>query len=299
MRSINTPKGEISFPTYIPVTTFGSKYPLDALIQPYFPRIASAVMVSYHYARQMETPPRLPLMVDSGGFACLFDGSQVEADQGLGCLLIQQAEGFEQLTPWEVLDFQEKHADIAFTLDFPIPPKTEAQEGQKRHSLTIANALWALRNRRRKEMRLYAVIQGWDLESIAECATHYKDQGFDGVALGGMVPRVKNRKLVLKCIQTVREILPDLPLHVLGLGHPEFLKELFKAGVDSVDSSSYVKAAADGMHWARGEKIDCQLNTDRLFCAIENLAFVQSKTFPLMKMMNAFKPKLPNVNEEL
>ena len=55
----------------------------------------------------------------------------------------------------------------------------------------------------------------------------------------------------------------------------------------------------NGMHWARGEKIDCQLNTDRLFCAIENLAFVQSKTFPLMKMMNAFKPKLPNVNEEL
>ena len=77
----------------------------------------------------------------------------------MGCLLIQQAEGIEQLTPWEVLDFQEKHADIAFTLDFPIPPKTEAQERQKRHALTIANALWALRNRRRKEMRLYAVIQ--------------------------------------------------------------------------------------------------------------------------------------------
>ena len=127
-------------------------------------------------------------------------------------------------------------------------------------------------------MLLFAVIQGWDMESIATCAKHYQDVGFDGVALGGMVPRVKNRKFVLECIKIVREILPEIPLHVLGLGNPNFLKELYQAGVDSVDSSSYVKAAADGMNWVRGEKIDCQLNTDRLFCAIQNLAFVQPKS---------------------
>ena len=131
MRRINTPKGEISFPTYIPVTTFGSKYPLDALIQPYFPRIASAVMVSYHYARQMETPPRLPLMVDSGGFACLFDGSQVEADQGLGCLLIQQAEGIEQLTLGKYLIFKKSMLTLHSHWIFPFPQKQRLKKGKK------------------------------------------------------------------------------------------------------------------------------------------------------------------------
>jgi len=173
MNCLKTSKGDIPLPAYVPVTTFGTKYPLDALIQPYLPRLASAVMVSHHYAKQMQTPPRLPLMIDSGGFASLFEGAKVQEQNGLGCLLIQKDEKTEQLTPWEVLDFQEQHAEIAFTLDFPIPPGIDRKEARLRQKLSIANAHWALKNRRKKEMLLFAVIQGWDPESIRFCATQY------------------------------------------------------------------------------------------------------------------------------
>ena len=44
-KALETPSGTIRFPAYIPVTTFGEKYPLDRLIQPYLPRLAPAVMV--------------------------------------------------------------------------------------------------------------------------------------------------------------------------------------------------------------------------------------------------------------
>jgi helicase len=71
-RELVTRRGVIRFPAYVPVTTFGDKYPLDKLVQPYLPRLAQAVMVSFHYARQMSEPLRLPLLVDSGGFASLF-----------------------------------------------------------------------------------------------------------------------------------------------------------------------------------------------------------------------------------
>src|SRR5580698_4444822 len=47
---LKTPSGLIPLPSYIPVTTFGKKYPLDNLIRPYLPRLAKAVMVSWHYA---------------------------------------------------------------------------------------------------------------------------------------------------------------------------------------------------------------------------------------------------------
>jgi tRNA-guanine family transglycosylase len=277
-RTLETPSGIIRFPTYVPVTTFGGKYPLDALIQPYFPRLAQVVMVSHHYALQMKERPRLPLMIDSGGFAALFEGSRILEEQGLGVLEINLGESPERLTPWDVLEFQEQHADIAFTLDFPIPPGLDLDDAILRQQLTIANAHWALRNRRRKGMCIFACIQGWDVQSIATCARAYADQGFDGVALGGMVPRVRDRDLVLECVRAVRVEIPDLPLHVFGLGHPDFLTDLFTLGVDSVDSSSYVKAAADGKSWSNTSDILTDpSSTDRLRLALENLAFASGK----------------------
>lgn len=292
-RQLDTPSGTLHFPAYIPVTTFGNKYPLDGLIQPYLPRIAQAVMVSHHYARQMTKRPRVPLMIDSGGFAALFEGSRILEEDGLGVLEINLGELPERLTPWDVLEFQETNADLAFTLDFPIPPGLPAKEARKRQKLTIANAHWALANRRRREMKLFACIQGWDTKSFGRCAAAYKGAGFDGMALGGMVPRVRDRELVLACVQAVRKEIPDLPLHVFGLGNPGFLEQLFAAGVDSVDSSAYVKAAADGKSWyGDGNVLDDPTPTERLRLALENLAFASSRLhtqnrIPILQMIRA------------
>jgi helicase len=286
-RLLTTPSGTIQFPAYLPVTTFGNKYPLDGLIQPYLPRLAQAIMVSHHYALRMTKRPRLPVMIDSGGFAALFEGSRILKRDGLGVLEVNLNEEPELLTPWDVLEFQEDHADIAFTLDFPIPPTLDRKEARLRQKLTIENALWALNNRRRSEMKLFACIQGWDAASIGRCAAAYAEHPFDGIALGGMVPRARDREFVLSCIHAVRQEIPELPLHVFGLGHPDFLHALFAAGVDSVDSSSYVKAAADGKSWfGSGEPLTDPSPTDRLRLALENLAFASGKTSVHSRLQN-------------
>src|SRR5262249_31946361 len=152
-------------------TTFGEKYPLDDLVRPYLPRLAQAVMVSFHYARKMKERPALPLLIDSGGFASLFQSAKVKAVRGLGVLETLNNETTESLHPIDVLEFQESHADVAFTLDFPIPPSMDLTEARRRNKLTVANARWALENRRRKDMPLYACVQGWDTESYRACAT--------------------------------------------------------------------------------------------------------------------------------
>src|SRR5438132_1502016 len=117
-REIVTRRGTIRFPAYIPVTTFGTKYPLDSLIRPYLPRLGP--------------------------------------------------------------------------------------------------------------------VQAWDVESARECARQYRNAGFDGVAVGGLVPRVRDLGAVLAIIEAVRGEINDLPLHVFGLGKPEVIEALYKAGVDSV-----------------------------------------------------------------
>jgi helicase len=283
-RQLITRTGIISFPAYLPVTTFGEKYPLDKLIRPYLPRLAPGAMVSYHYAKQMtpEQRPRIPMFVDSGGFASLFDFAKIRTKGELGVVEVNQKEGVEVIHPKEVLELQEAIADVAFTLDFSIPPNTEPDEALIRQKLTIANAHWALENRRRRDLPLYAVVQAWDVSSARACAKAYAGIGFDGVAIGGLVPRSHDLKLVLSFVEAVRSEIGDLPLHVFGLGHPQIIQELYRAGVDSVDSSSYVKYAADGKLWSDPTfRTEDPTPTDRLNLALLNLAAATGKTLPL------------------
>src|SRR5262245_37294214 len=123
--NLSTAHGSVRFPAYVPVTTFGEKYPLDDLVRPYLTRRAPAAMVSFHYARQMTDRPSFPLFIDSGGFASLFEGARVRVAGELGILETSSDAKIEALHPRDVLDFQEQHADVAFTLDFPIPPSMD------------------------------------------------------------------------------------------------------------------------------------------------------------------------------
>jgi helicase len=290
---INTARGIIKFPAYLPVTTFGEKYPLDDLVRPYLPRLAPAIMVSLHYARQMKERPTMPILIDSGGFASLFEGARVVERRGLGVLETTHNDKVESLHPKDVLEFQEQHADLAFTLDFPVPPSMDSVEGQRRVELTIANANWALQNRRRKDMLLYACVQGWDVDSFRVCANAYAGLPFDGLAIGGMVPRVSDFKSVLEIVDVVRSEVPDKPLHVFGLGKPGLVDALFKRGVQSVDSSSYVKLAADGRLWGQPTvKLGDASPTERLQLALCNLAMATQRALPLSTAHLVFGSRL-------
>ncbi len=281
-RTLTTRTGTIRFPAYIPVTTFGDRYPLDRLVQPYLPRLAQAIMVSFHYARQMTEQPRLPVLVDSGGFASLFDTACVVTSGGLGVLEVAGTETVETVHPRDVLDLQERIADVAFSLDFPIPPGMALPEARLRQELTIANAHWALANRRRRDLPLFACVQAWDADSARACARAYAGAGFDGIAIGGLVPRARTISTVCAIVEAVRTEIGDQPLHVFGLGQPETIETLFTIGVDSVDSSAYVQLAADGRLWSHpGQKLTHASPVDRLHLALCNLAAATGRALPL------------------
>ena len=290
--SLETPHGTIEFPAYVPVTTFGEKYPLDDLVRPYLPRLASAMMVSLHYAKQMQDRPPFPLLIDSGGFASLFKEFSVREHQKVGLLEHHSPAGLETTHPRDVLHFQEEYADIGFSLDFPIPPSMERSEASLRQRLTIANALWALKNRRRTSMRLFACVQGWDVDSYQTCAQAYVGQGFDGLAIGGLVPRMRNQGELFKIVDRVRETDPTVPLHVFGLGKPALVQKLFARGVQSVDSSSYVKMAADGKLWGQSGPGAKDISpTERLHLALCNLATATQSTMPLSSAPMMFRTR--------
>ena len=212
------------------------------------------MLVSHHYAAHLDEHPDehpgVPLFIDSGGFALLFDGSSVAKHNGVFSITTQ---GGDHITPDQVLERQMRHAEIGATLDFPIPPGCESkQERNLRFKATLTNAEWALRNNRRTDLLLYASLQCWDADSAREAARVYAqmshhDRTFAGIAIGGMVPRLRDPDYVRSVIEAVRAEWSG-PIHVFGVGSPTMVRNCLDWGADSTDSSSFVKYAANGRH---------------------------------------------------
>jgi len=280
-RILITRKGPLHFPAFVPVTTFGEKYPLDDLIRPYLQRLSPAVMVSAYFLRDARDAPDLsvPLFVDSGGFASVFMNATVTRTRaGLGVIDFQG----RRISPLEVLELQERVADVAFTLDLLIPPSLPARDARRHHALTRANALWALNNRRRTDLPLYGVVQGWNAQAAAELAQEYREAGFEGIAIGGLVPRLSQSDMVDEIIQGVRTGAGTLPVHAFGIGHPDHVARVSKLGVDSVDSSSYVKYAAAGRLYTAPHLRHADLTPhERVHLALCNLAAATGSSLPL------------------
>ena len=241
-KEIRTIHGTVQFPTFIPVTTYGDKYPLDRMVQPYLKRTSQCLMVSHFYAQSMKKRPNMPIFIDSGGFAGLFEGSEIIDHAEYACIKTKDG---EELNPLDVLHFQIKNADIGATLDFIIPPGMDEKECQYRQELTIRNALYAQKHNIVGHLVLYASLQCWDETSARRSARVYSDAGFAGIAIGGMVPRAKDREYIKNAVRAVREEAPDCAIHVFGCGNVDLIPDLIEAGADSFDSSSYARTAAD------------------------------------------------------
>ncbi len=239
---LRTAHGDVSFPTFMPVTTFGEKYPLDKLIQPYLKRLSQCLMVSHFYAQQMKKRPQMPLFIDSGGFAGLFEGSEFVEHADYASIKTKEE---DEINPLDVLEFQEKNADIGATLDAIIPPGLDEKECIRRQRITIKNALYSLKHLKSKDLILYASLQCWDEASARYIAKIYADAGFEGIAIGGMVPRAKDTEYMKTIVHAVRDEAPNCAIHVFGCGNMETIPILIEQGADSFDSSSYVRNAVD------------------------------------------------------
>ena len=184
----------------------------------------------------------MPIFIDSGGFAGFFEGSEI-IDHG-DYASIKTKDG-DEINPLDVLHFQILNADIGATLDFIIPPGLPEEECRKRQQLTIKNALYAKKRDIIGNLILYASLQCWDEPSARESARIYAKEKFKGIAIGGMVPRVKDPEYIKKIVRAVHEEAPDCHIHVFGIGSPDLIPDLIQAGADSFDSSSYARLSVD------------------------------------------------------
>jgi helicase len=134
-------------------------------------------------------------------------------------------------------------------------------EAARRALLTLDNAHYALRQRGKlfPHLQLFGVVQAQSPLDAAACAralVAMRDdggRGFDGLAIGGLVPHARDLDYTSGVVAAVRAEAPGLPIHVFGIGQPESIRRLVAAGVTSSDSSAYARDAVRGRSWRRPE----------------------------------------------
>lgn len=206
-----------------------------------------------------------PIVTDSGGFQAYSLIRQNPragriADSGL-TFLPEGAERKFQLSPEKSVQLQLAYgSDIVVCLDDP----THVDDGPAEQERSVERTVrWArrcrdefdrqVRQRRMGDERplIFGVVQGGgDLELRRQCAEALLAIGFDGFGFGGWPLDAQGRLLDAILAHTRALIPPHLPMHALGVGHPESVVACARMGYQLCDSALPTRDARAGRLYA-------------------------------------------------
>lgn len=180
--------------------------------------------------RFLRVPREFPIMGDCGAFDYIMEEKP-------------------PYTTDDVLDYYTRlDFDYGVSVDHLIVSATEHQK-KFRYELTIHNAEEFLKEHRTAGLRWEPIgaVQGWDPESYAKAAAQYVKMGYRYLGLGGLV-RTKTSE-ILNIIRAVRKFVPsDVSIHLFGVARLDAVRDLATAGIQSVDSASYLRQAWMRLH---------------------------------------------------
>jgi queuine tRNA-ribosyltransferase len=205
-----------------------------------------------------------PIFTDSGGFQAW---SVLRQDPRAGRV---DDEGFTwrrpsgrrfRLSPEKSVQLQLRYgADVVICLD----DCTHPDDPEERQVLAVERTVaWAARSKRCFEAwqgrrdagptrpLLFAVVQGGvSRELRARCTEALLELGFDGLGFGGW-PLDRQGRLLVEPLARLREAVPAaLPLHALGVGHPESVAACAALGYGLFDSALPTRDARRGRLFA-------------------------------------------------
>lgn len=172
------------------------------------------------------------IFADSGGFDLMESDSPPDSDH--------------------ILKMQERmKADIWATLDLPLLPDMSESRKEERKQRNIEFALEASQNKKAPGL-LYASVHGHDPRTIRNSINYLDKQGdFDGFALGGLVPLRTDYSKVIDLVLAARTAT-EKPLHVFGLGGLLYQPLLMYLGVDTFDSTAFIRCGSHRRYFVPG-----------------------------------------------
>ncbi|MEO0607397.1 MAG: tRNA guanosine(34) transglycosylase Tgt [Pseudomonadota bacterium] len=262
---LTTPRGDIRTPAFMPVGTAGT---VKAMYMDQVEQTGADIILGNTYHLMLrpgaERVKRLgglhafskwpgPILTDSGGFQ-VWSLSQLRKMDADGVTFRSHIDGSEhRLTPARSIEIQADllGADISMQLDectdFPCPH--EAAKASMNLSLKWgARSLEAFGDRRAQT--LFGIVQGSNYADLREAsAKAVSQQGFGGIALGGLAVGEGHDQMCATIDMTVPHLPDTYPRYVMGVGKPIDLLEAVARGIDMFDCVLPTRAGRHGQAW--------------------------------------------------
>jgi queuine tRNA-ribosyltransferase len=263
---IETPRGKIRTPAFMPVGTAGTvkaMYPAEVrdlgadvvlgntyhlMLAPGAERIAS--LGGLHQFMQWPQP----ILTDSGGFQVMSLAKLRKLDER-GVVFQSHIDGSRhELTPERSMEIQRLlGSDIQMQLDECVKLPCSYEEAERAMRLSLR---WAERSKiafgRQPGRAVFGIVQGGQERALRiESARELAAMDFPGYSIGGLAVG-EPQAVMLDMIETVEPHLPqEKPRYLMGVGTPDDLLQSLRRGVDMFDCVMPTRAGRHGMVFTR------------------------------------------------
>lgn len=263
--TLTTSRGVIRTPAFMPVGTAGT---VKALYTDQVKATGADIILGNTYHLMLrpgaERVKRLgglhafskwdgPMLTDSGGFQ-VWSLSQLRKMDADGVTFRSHIDGSEhRLTPARSIEIQADllGADISMQLDECTDYPCSHAEAERSMKLSLdwgGRSLEAFGDR--DTQSLFGIVQGSNYPDLREAsAKAVSNQGFGGIALGGLAVGEGHDQMCATIDMTVPFVPKDMPRYVMGVGKPIDLIEAVARGIDMFDCVLPTRAGRHGQAW--------------------------------------------------
>jgi queuine tRNA-ribosyltransferase len=262
---IDTPRGVIHTPAFMPIGTAGT---VKALYVEQVRDAGSDIILGNTYHLMLrptaERVKRLgglhtfmrwphPILTDSGGFQ-VFSLSSLRKMKEEGVEFRSHLDGSKHfLSPERSIEIQADllGSDIAMQLDECVGNPCERPEAEAAMKLSLR---WGERSKKafgnRDAQSLFGIVQGSTYADLRrESARRVVETGFDGYAIGGLAVG-EGHDAMCDTVEITAPLLPwERPRYLMGVGKPIDLIECIARGIDMFDCVLPTRSGRHGQAW--------------------------------------------------
>ena len=256
---IETPRGSIHTPIFMPVGTLGT---VKAMTPEELKDIGAEIILGNTYHLHLRPSDSLiaklgglhrfmnwdrPILTDSGGFQ-VFSLAKLHKRSEEGVRFQSHLDGSSfWLTPEISISIQENlGSDIMMVFDEC--PELPASREKLQESLELTTR-WARRCKeaRKIDQALFGIVQGGgELDLRRQSLEQMTEIGFDGYALGGLSVGESKEEMYYVLDHVAHEMPAATPRYLMGVGEPEDLLAGIEAGIDMFDCVMPTRNARNG-----------------------------------------------------
>jgi queuine tRNA-ribosyltransferase len=263
---IDTPRGVIRTPAFMPVGTAGT---VKGIFLDQLAETGTDIILGNTYHLMLRpTAERIaalgglhkfigwnrPILTDSGGFQVM-SLAKLRKLSDKGVTFQSHLDGMRhELSPERAMEIQRLlGSDIQMQLDECIEYPHSEKEAERAMRLSLA---WAERSKQsfgtQPGQACFGIVQGGVSEALRlQSAQGLVSIGFDGYAIGGLAVG-EGQELMLRTLDfTIPALPPDKPRYLMGVGTPDDILESVARGVDMMDCVMPTRSGRHGQAFTR------------------------------------------------